>query len=131
MSDWLDGKSILNRIKAASESCKSNPISCFQKFLQAVWMDNTPSEAYRFWIENIVPQTPWWADNYLYVIRYVLDNPLEDFQEILKNDGWIMLYHEDENETEFTKEEYLAWLENMYQDFKKIYDDSPSFLENT
>ncbi len=126
----FDGEKIIKKLKDDANLSRQKPKEYFSDFLRGVWMDNTPEEAYNHW-NSRVEQFPWYADNCLYAIRYVLDNPPDDLQEILRNDGWIGFYHEDEEETEFSRDEYLVWLENVYKDFKKIYDDSPSFLENT
>lgn len=123
-----DGNSVLRSIQADSRKRRAEPYSFFRTFLRDIWQDNTKEEAYAQW-RTKVEQAPWYADDALYCINAVLDNPPEDLVEMMFQDGWIALYHESsdpEVEEPYTLEEYVDWLTTMRNDFQTIYDTYPS-----
>jgi hypothetical protein len=124
MSDSFDGEKILISIKNDAERARETPLIYFKEFLRSAWMDNTEDEAKMFW-HSRVSHFPWYAENCLYAMYWVVKNPPVDIIDILYNDGWIILSHDDEAETPFTDLEYVDWLKKMYSEFKNIYDKAP------
>ena len=93
-------------------------------FLESIWMDYSQEEAYCNW-QSMIKNHPWRAQNCLVAIENVIENPPENFKEMLSTSGWISLYHhvDTENEIEYTTEEYLEWLKNIYKNFKNTLDN--------
>ncbi|MBO9702164.1 MAG: hypothetical protein J7604_18285 [Sporocytophaga sp.] len=96
----------------------------FIKFLKEIWKDNTPEEAVNLWKWRI-NNYPEVAKGFLDSIQHILNSPPDNFIEIVRENGWIYLDHEDSegNITSFSSEEYLEWFHKMNDQFKKIYEE--------
>jgi hypothetical protein len=90
-----------------------NPVQySFDKFLQSIWMDNTPEEAYALW-RSITSNSSQYATENLAILDNVLSDPPSDLVERMQQHGWIFLTHDDPEESSFTFDEYLDWLRKM------------------
>lgn len=98
----------------------------FIDFLKAIWKDNTPEEALHLWKWHIAnyPET---VKKYLDSIALTLQSPPDNFIEIVNENGWIFLEHEDKegNIIPYTFTEYAEWFQEMYDRFKKIREELP------
>lgn len=96
----------------------------FIKFLKEIWKDNTPEEAVNLWKWRIT-NYPNAAKDFLNSMEKTLNAPPDNFIEIVQKNGWIFLNHEDSegNIVPFTREEYLEWFHEIYEEFKKIYEE--------
>lgn len=92
----------------------------FIEFLKAIWKDNTPEEALHLWKWHIsnYPET---AKNFLNSIDLILQSPPDNFVEIVQENGWVFLAHEEEDGDiiHYTHGEYVEWFQEMYDRFKK------------
>jgi len=129
-SQQLNGEDILRSIREDSSKRRAEPIEFFKKFLSDIWMDNSEEQAIQQW-EVKVNQFPWYAEDALYCLSTVIDNPPPNLIELMEEYGWIVLYHEPDdsgNETRYTYEDYLEWLKHIKSKFRAIYDAAPSNL---
>ncbi|HYH05358.1 MAG TPA: hypothetical protein VEC37_19870, partial [Bacillota bacterium] len=123
--NWFNGENILKNIKEDSKKRRANPLACFCDFLEAIWMDNTAEEALFQWKVK-VEQFPWYADDALYCINEVTNNPPLNLIELMQKHGWLYLCHQESpNEEPFTYEEYLEWLKKLHDQYQAIYDNAP------
>lgn len=122
--DFIDGKKILSQIQEESLIKRENPLDTFCDFLQQIWMDNTEKEALDQWKVK-VKNFPWYAENALHCLNWVVKNPPKNLVSIMEEKGWIYLYHElneSGEEPKFSEQEYLAWLTQVKDSFQKVYD---------
>ncbi len=123
-NSWApDGKALLDTIKSDSRKRRAAPIEFFRVFLRDQFKDNTYEEAKSLWSDK-AEHFPWYADDALYCISAVIENPPRNLVEIMQEEGWLMLSHDGEtgDSRPFSESEYLDWLKNMYTDFKSVYD---------
>lgn len=126
--DELSGEKILESIRADSAQRRSAPLEGFREFLRAIWMDNTEEEALRQW-QVKVDQFPWWADDALFSLDWVIANPPKNLVDLMQEHGWLLLHHEPDSsgdEREYSREEYLGWLKEMTERFRRIYEKAAS-----
>lgn len=129
-NDWQDGENMLKRIEKKSKERRDKPLDFFCDFLSSIWMDNTPEEALVQWKVK-VEQFPWYADDALYCINAVIDNPPDNLVALMDEHGWLYLCHEDTpEETPFTYDEYLEWLKQLSKQYQEIYDSAPKEIDN-
>ncbi len=97
-------------------------LQIFIDFLQTIWKDSTPEDAMHLWKWRVT-NYPEVAKKYLDAIAAVVASPPENFVELAKEQGWIILQHEDEqgNIIPYTREEYIAWFEAIHQQFQEVY----------
>jgi hypothetical protein len=96
----------------------------FVKFLKEIWKDNTPEEAVKLWKWRI-HNYPQAAKAFLEAIEQTLAAPPDNFIEVVQDNGWIFLTHDDKegNSTPFSLQEYLEWFQKMEEQFKAIYEE--------
>jgi len=125
-NEWISGDELLQQIKVTSKKRRRNPQEFFCDFLSGIWKDNTDEEAMVQWKVK-VEQFPWYADDAIYCMEEIISNPPKNLIELLKKHGWIYLYHEEilPDEPEYTDEEYIQWVKNMYASYKRIYEKFP------
>jgi hypothetical protein len=118
--DWNDNDNLLQK---ESQKRRANPLEFFKNFLQRIWMDNTEEEALFQW-KQLVKGSPSYVEDALYCIDAVIANPPENLVEILENEGWLILYYNDDqpDERPYTDEEYYEWLKQMRDEFRAIYN---------
>ncbi len=129
-SSWHNGEALLRSIREDSKQRRTTPIEFFKQFLSDIWIDNTQEEAMQQWTVK-VQQFPWYADDALYCLEKVIENPPDNLIDLMEEYGWIIMYHEPDelgNETPYTYEEYLEYLKQMRDKFRKIYDSAPSSI---
>lgn len=122
-SEEFNGASIMKYIKELSQHKRAAPLECFITFLHDICRDNTEEEALSQWKVK-VEQFPWYADDALFCMDWVIENPPEDLRQLLEQHGWIPLYHEDEETGEmvdYTPAETLDWLRTLRDQYKAIY----------
>lgn len=92
----------------------------FIEFLKAIWKDNTPEEALHLWKwhNSNYPET---AKDFLNSIDLTLQSPPDNFVEIVQENGWVFLAHEEEDGgiIPYTHGEYVEWFQEMYDRFTK------------
>jgi hypothetical protein len=119
----FDDDKNLSIMEKHSRKLRANPLKTFIDFLERIWMDNTEEEALFQW-KQIVEDSSWHADDYLYCIDAVIANPPENLVEIMEDRGWLILSHnyDQPDERPYTDEEYYEWLKQMRDEFRAIYN---------
>jgi hypothetical protein len=120
--DWADPDRLIDQMVADSVSRQESPVNFFREILRHYWMDNTPEEAMRLW-RTTLRDAPLYAADVLNCFYLILQNPPEDLVELMQQNGWVMLFHEDDNGTltPQSREEYLAWLRNVHAEWSDAY----------
>ncbi|MCB0006159.1 MAG: hypothetical protein KDE04_06880 [Anaerolineales bacterium] len=123
-----DSENMLAQIRRESERRRADPVACFKQFLNDIWKDNQPEEALYLW-QLKVAHFPWYASDVLHCLDLVIADPPDNLGDILAEEGWIMLYHEmDENgeEQPYNQADYLAWLSQLRAQYGALYDEYPA-----
>lgn len=119
---WRDRK----ELRDESAKRRENPMAFFQQFLSDLWKDNTQDEAEQLWATKC-EYFPWYAEDVLACLDYVLADPPADLMEMLSEHGWVILYHEMDLqgvERRFTFDETVDWLRAVRESFRALYASS-------
>ncbi len=124
--NYLGDENILEQIEETSNRRRNAPLEFFCEFLDEIWKDNTEEEALQQWKAK-VEYFPWYADDALFCLDAIIQNPPANLIELMQEHGWLMLYHEPDEageELPYTFEEYLDWLKKMRSEYALIYDNA-------
>lgn len=94
-------------------------LEIFNEFLETIWMDNSREEAHALW-KYINSNSPLYKSRVFAAIEFILKNPPEDLIERMQQKGWIILSHNDPNETLYSFEEHLNWLKEMKDELQLL-----------
>jgi hypothetical protein len=98
-----------------------------REFLREVlklWMDNTPDDALALWKGRLLAGGSF-AKDALEILDKTIADPPPDLIELMKENGWLHLIHEDEDgeETPFTFDEHVAWLREQTERLRAAFQE--------
>jgi hypothetical protein len=104
-------------------------IDDLRRFLQDIWMDNSPEEAEAQWRVK-ARHFPNYCEKMLAALEAVLADAPAELPRVLDEDGWIPLYHESSDpeldDVDFSFDETVAWLRDMTDRFRAIAEEEAS-----
>jgi len=95
---------------------------CFVEWVRSYWMDSSDEEALRLWEEQVRVGF-WHCAQDLRCLDALLADPPEDLVELIRDGGGYVLYHRNVTPwREYSREDYLAWLRRIREEFGRILD---------
>ncbi len=92
-----------------------------REVLKAIWMDNTPEDVKKLWKFRVASGGRFPGEA-LECLDRVVQNPPCDLVELLQENGWVFLVHQEGGEEHpFTFDEHVEWLRQQVALLRLIF----------
>ena len=101
-----------------SGSAGPTALDTFDSFLQSIWKDNFPEEAYALW-RHVASNAPHYPATVFDALDSILSRPPADLIERMQQHGWLFLAHEAPDATLLSFDEHVDWLRTMKAELQR------------
>jgi hypothetical protein len=115
---------LFNQDTSWPENPYSSPLEALRALLGNFWLYRTEEDALKQW-GTYVQESSLQARVLLKNLDVLCNDPPKNLPEILQDDGWIYLYHE-ENWILYSLSEHVEWLTHKTAQLRGIYEEEHS-----